>query len=160
MNDPFQQTHSKKKKMKFIDFNIRYCKNKWQYSTYSKLFLFAIRGCCTSLKKVMSSLIVKRYSEFQKPSISFKDSKSAKIRGRAQPFSWKCVLLLENNNLFPNERFSIVLNKKTCLRQLEKGVNMQWLLKYVNNIIAYCVARPVLSCFVTFCMRRKGNFQF
>ena len=73
--------------MKFIDFNIRYCKNKWQYSTYSKLFLFAIRRCCTSLKKVMPSLIVKRYSEFQKPSISFKGSKSAKIRGRAQPFS-------------------------------------------------------------------------
>ena len=152
--------HIPKKRMKFIDFNIRYCKNKWQYSTYSKLFLFAIRGCGTSLKKVMSSLIVKRYSEFQKPSISFKGSKSAKIRGRAKPFSWKCVLLHENNNLFPNERFSIVLNKKTCLRQLEKGVNMQWLLKYVNNIIAYCVARPVLSCFVTFCMRRKGNFQF
>lgn len=73
--------------MKFIDFNIRYCKNKWQYSAYSKLFLFAIRGCGTSLKKVMYSLIVKRYSEFQKPSISFKGSKSAKIRGRAKPFS-------------------------------------------------------------------------
>lgn len=152
--------HIPKKRMKFIDFNIRYCKNKWQYSAYSKLFLFAIRGCGTSLKKVMSSLIVKRYSEFQKPSISFKGSKSAKIRGRAKPFSWKCVLLHENNNLFPNERFSIVLNKKTRLRQLEKGVNMQWLLKYVNNIITYCVARPFLSCFMTFCMRRKGNFQF
>lgn len=80
--------------MKFTDFNIRYCKNKWQYSTYSKLFLFAIRGCGTSLKKVMSSLIVKRYSEFQKPSISFKGLKSGDVQNHFRENVFYCMKII------------------------------------------------------------------
>ena len=91
---PLSTNTFQKKRMKFIDFNIRYCKNEWQYSTYSKLLLFAIRGCCTSLKKVMSSLIVKRYSEFQKPSISFKGSKSGDVQNLFRENVFYCMKII------------------------------------------------------------------
>ena len=154
MNDPFQQSHSKKR-MKFIDFNIRYCKNKWQYSSYSKLFMFAIRGCCTSLKKVMSSLTVKRYSEL--PSISFKGSKLGDVQNLFRENVFYCMKIII---YFQMRDLASFWTKKHAWGNSKKGVNMQWLLKYLDIIIAYCVARPLLSYFVTFCIKRKGNYRF